>query len=356
MADVTNIVDPVELTGFVRELVDNEVSGAGTLERFLPNTYRLLLEYEFNKAVRERAKVAHYRAFDAETDMTTRPGFDKVSGAIPPISRKMLLSEADRVRLNLAFASNDTKSRYLRELVFNDAARITKEILARIELARGSVLETGTVTFTSREQLELTINYNDGASAIQTNSASPLWTTANVATATPIADMRDWMQTYADANYDDLPVVGVTSRKVINRAMACQEVLDLFQNQAGNAPPFIQPQAFAQLLSVYGIPPLVEYKTRLDVDGTVTRVLSEDKIIWLPAANLDTFGETMFGVGAECLDLAEEGGIPLETAPGLVGRAWKETEPPKQWVRVGGIAMPVLKDPQRIMVSTVTSG
>lgn len=356
MSDVLGggIVDPVELTAFIRDIVDATISGPNSLERFLPRVDRLALEWSFNYAERERPKVAHYRAFDTEADLTTRPGFNKVSGAIPPIARKMLLSEQERTRLNLAYASNDVKSTYLRELVFNDAERITKEVLARVELARGSVLQTGTVTFTSEEALELTINYNDGASSIQTNAASPLWTVANAATSTPIADMIDWMEDYADNNYDDQPVVGVTSRKVIAGARASDEVKGMLQGSMTNPPSIVTEGQFNQLLAAYGIPPLVEYRTRLDVDGTVTRVLDENKIIWLPAASVESFGETMYGVTADALDMAEQGGIPLETAPGLVGRSWKSIDPPQNWVRVAGLVLPVLKDPKRIMVSTAT--
>lgn len=355
---LADLIDAVELTAFVRDLVD-DLEGPGSLNRFLPNVNRLALEAEFFHAIRERTQVAHYRAFDAESDLTNRPGFNKASVAIPPLSRKMLLSEADRTRLNLALAgglTGATTSRFLQDLIFDDAARITKQILARLELARGSVLRTGTVTFTTDEKLLLTVDFNDGPSSIQTNDASPLWTTANIATATPIQDMREWMETYADVTGGDMPTVGLTSRKVINRAMACTEVKNFYQNQAGNNPPIINEGQFATLLTQWGVPPLVEYNTRLNVDGTVTRVLDDDEIVWLPAPSVDEFGETMYGVGSEALDLVEMGGIDLATAPGLTGRAWKTIDPPQNWVRVGGIAMPILKDAQRIMVSTVTTG
>jgi hypothetical protein len=360
MPDMLNdIIDPVELTSFIRSLTD-DLEGPGSLNRFLPNQFRLALEAEFAHAIRERTAVAHYRAFDVPADLSSRPGFSKSSVAIPPISRKMLLSEADRTRLNLALAgglaNNASHSRWLEDIIFNDAERITREVLARLELARGSVLRTGTVTFTADERLELTVDFNDGPRSILTNSASPLWTVANAATATPIQDMREWMETYGDNNEDDRPVVGLTSAKVITRAMGTTEVKDLFQNVAGNSPAFVTEGQFAQLLSAFGLPPLVEYKTRLNVDGTVTRVLNEDEIVWLPAPSVDTFGETMYGVGSEALDLVQMGGIDISTAPGLTGRAWKTIDPPQNWVRVGGIAMPILKDAGRIMVSTVTTG
>lgn len=353
MADIMDIIDPVELTGFVRELVDAAYQGDGTLARFLPNVDRVALEWEFNYAERDRPEVARYRAFDVESGLGSRPGFSKVSGAIPPLSEKMLLSEADRTRLNLALASNDTKSRYLRDLVFNDAERLVQRILARIEYARGTVLSTGTVTFTSEEALLTTINYNDGASAIITNTASPLWTAGNVATATPIADMRDWLQDYADSNLDDQPVIGLCSRATINNAMATDEVKAFFTQQ-GTSPSLITQSQFTQLLAVYGIPPLVEYRTQVKVAGTTTRVLPDNKIVWLPAADVEGFGETMFGVGSEALDLVEMGGMSIETAPGLTGRTWKTIDPPQNWTRVGGLVLPVLKDPKRIMVSTVS--
>lgn len=352
MADVMDIIDPIELTGFVRELVDAAYQGDGTLARYLPNQFRNALEYEFSTAERDRPEVGRYRAFDAESGLGSRPGFSKVSGSIPPLSEKMLLSEADRTRLNTALASNDTKSRYLRDLVFNDARRLVDRILARVEYARGVALSTATITFTSEEQLLTTINYNDGASSIITNTASPLWTTA--ATATPIADMRDWIQDYADANADDVPVVGLCSRATINNAMATDEVKAFFTMQ-GTAPSLITQAQFTQLLSVYGIPPLVEFRTQVTVAGTATRVLPVNKIVWLPAADVDGFGETMFGIGSEALDLVEMAGLPLDTAPGLTGRTWKTIDPPQNWTRVGGLVLPVIKDPKRIMVSTVSA-
>lgn len=353
MADVMDIIDPVELTGFVRQLVDAAYEGDGTLARFLPKVDRVALEYAFNYAERDRPEVARYRAFDAESGLGSRPGFSRVTGSIPPLSEKMLLSEADRTRLNLALSSGDTRSRYLKDLVFNDTERLVQRILARVEYARGTVLSTGTVTFTSEEGLLTTIDYNDGASSVITNSASPTWVTANVASATPIADMRDWMQDYADANLDDQPVVGLCSRATINYAMATDEVKAFFTQQ-GTSPSLITQGQFMQLLSVYGIPPLVEYRTQVKVAGSTTRVLPDNKIIWLPAADIDGFGETMFGVGSEALDLVEMGGLSIETAPGLTGRTWKTIDPPQNWTRVGGLVLPVLKDPKRIMVSTVS--
>lgn len=350
MADVMDIIDPIELTGFVRELVDAAYEGDGTLARYLPNQFRNALEYTFNTATRDRPEVGRYRAFDAESGLGSRPGFSKVSGSIPPLSEKMLLSEADRVRLNLALASNDTKSQYLRDLVFDDTRRLVTRILARVEYARGVALSTATITFTSEEQLLTSINYNDGVSSILTNTASPLWTTP--ASATPIADMRDWLQDYADANYDDVPVVGLCSRATINNAMATDEVKAFFTMQ-GTAPSLITGAQFTQLLSVYGIPPLVEYRTQVTVAGATTRVLPVNKIVWLPAADVDGFGETMFGIGSEALDLVEMAGLPVDTAPGLTGRTWKTIDPPQTWTRVGGLVLPVIKDPKRIMVSTV---
>jgi hypothetical protein len=351
MADILDIVDPIELTGFVRELIDANYNGEGSLARYLPAQFRLVTEYEFNTAERERPEVGRYRAFDAESGLQARPGFSKVRGSLPPISEKMLLSEADRTRLEVALRSGDTQSRYLRELVFNDAERLTTSILARVEQARGKVLTTGTVTFNSTEAGFLTtVDYNDGASAIQTNAASPLW--SDTGSGTPIVNMHDWMEDYRDENLDAMPVVGLTSRRVLSSALATDEVKDYFTFN-GVTPSLITDGQFGQLLSIQGIPPLVEYTTRVTVAGTSTRVIPDNVIVWLPAASVDTFGETMFGVASDSLDLVEMNGLPIGSAPGLTGRAWKTIDPPQQWTRVGGLVLPVLKDPKRIMVSTV---
>lgn len=355
MADILDVVDPIELTGFVRELIDAQYNGEGSLERFLPAQFRTVTEYEFDTAARERPEVGRYRAFDVESGLQARPGFSKIRGSLLPISEKMLLSEADRTRLNVLTAGQARTSAMLRDLVFNDAERLTKSILARIEQARGQVLTTGTVTFNSTEQvgggIQTSINYNDGASAVQTATAGVLWSTA--ASATPLVNMRSWMDTYADNNNDDQPVVGVTSRRVMSAAIATTEIKNLYSLPNGSTPSLVNEGQFSQALSIQSLPPLVEYRTRVTVAGTVTKVIPDNVIVFLPASDVDTFGETMFGVASDSLDLVEMAGLPIGTAPGLTGRAWKEIDPPQQWTRVGGLVVPVLKDPKRIFVATV---
>lgn len=357
--DILKTVDIVpreELTGFVRELEFATWTGPSSLERFLPVTTRLMVEWTFDKADRSRARMGRYRPFNVESGLQDRPGFSRISGSIPPISEKMLLTEEDRLRLEvLRFGGNDSVLKQeIQQRIFDDAEYLTEAIVQRYEYARAVALRTGTVTFTADETgMKTTIDYNDGSDAVQTATAATLWSVA--ASATPLTNMWTWMDSYRTANRQAMPVVGLTSRRVLNAAMMTTEVKDFFTAN-GTTPAMITEANFQTLLQTYGIPPLQTYDTVVNLAGTDTRCLPDNEILWLPAPDTRSFGEFTVGVTADALDMALEGGIDLQAnGPGLTGRAWKDTDPPQTWTRVGGLAIPVIKNPKLIMRTTVLS-
>ena len=56
-------------------------------------------EYRFNRGSLADVNAATFRAWDTEAPVADRQGFARVTGELPPISRKVSLGEEDRLRL-----------------------------------------------------------------------------------------------------------------------------------------------------------------------------------------------------------------------------------------------------------------
>jgi hypothetical protein len=350
---VFNAIDPLELAGYLRGLTYG-YRGPGTLEEILPERNREAMEIEFSKGTRVLAEVGRYRAFDAESPISGRPGLSKVTYSVPPMSEKMILSEEDRLRLQLArFFSGEGFAPELIDQIFNDAAILTKKILARLEYARGQVLQTGKVTATATE-LGLVGDIVDFTplGAIQTATASPLW--SDVHNATPLQDMRTWMNTYRAARDNEKPVVGLCSQAVLDALALTDDVKNALLPIGQVAPSIAVTQDnVARLLGSFGLPPLRLYDTRVNLAGTSTPVLSELKIVYVPAPDDASFGETTIGITNDGLDLREQLGTPISTAVGTTGLTWKTQDPSHIWTKVSSMGIPVLRDPNAIFVATV---
>jgi hypothetical protein len=352
---VFNGLDPLELAGFLRGLTYN-YRGPGTLEQFLPQVERQAMNITFKKGTRVIPEVGRYRSFDAEAPISGRPGFTEVSYSVAPLAEKMLLSEEDRLRLQYAGQfSGQGLPQEIVDQIFDDASILAKKILARWEHARGQVLQTGKVTVTSTETglVGDLVDYT-GLGSIGTATASPLW--SDTVNATPLSDMRSWMNTYRTNNDNERPVVGLTSQRVLD-ALALTDDVKNAVTPAGVVSPSIAvlPGVVTTLLGSFNLPPLALYDTVVKVAGASTNVLADNKIVFLPAPDVNGFGETTIGITNEGLDLAEQVGQPKSVGVGLTGLVEKTFNPSHIWTLVTAMGIPVLRDPAKIFVATVLS-
>lgn len=350
---VFNAIDPIELAGFLRGLTYN-YRGPGTLEEFLPQTERQAMEITFKKGIRVVPEVGRYRSFDAEAPISGRPGFSQVTYSVAPLAEKMILSEEDRLRLEMArFFNGQGLPNEIVDQIFDDAAILAKKILARWEYARGQVLQTGKVTAVSTET-GLTGDLVDytGLGSIGTATASPLW--SDTVNATPLADIRSWMATYKASNDNQVPVVGLCSQNVLDALALTDDVKNALTPAGVTVPSIaVTPGATQQLLGAFGLPPLRLYDTVVNVAGSATNVLANNKIVFLPAPDVNGFGETTIGLTAEGLDLAKQVGQPVSVGVGMTGLTMKTFDPNHIWTKVSAMGIPVLRDPAKIFVATV---
>lgn len=343
---IDDFVDPVVLTGFVRnvpypyQLMLNQVlpdRQIGDVEAAIDQVYRT------NRA-------AMFRAWDTETPIGQRDKFERRKITMPPLGQKTPIGEQERLMLERVRTGGDNRDGYI-QAIYDDAEINTRAIYNRMELARGDVLVDGKFTLSGENGLFIEADYGVDPSHLVT--AGTLW--SDHANATPLTDLKTWVDLYLDET-GERPGRFLTSTKVVNNLLLSGEIRDLFNRGTTltGGPNLLTPGQLSQVLQAYGFPAFETYDTKIDVNGTGTRVIPEDRLLMLPA-DPGSLGFTAWGVTAEALELAtgQNPGLLFTDLPGLVGVVMKEGDPLRVWTKVGAVGMPIITDPRRIVVADV---
>lgn len=338
-----DLIVPAQLTGFVRE-----VPGPANyvLNSVLPDV--LIEDIDVAWDILNRTnRSAMFRSYDAETPIGARDTFERRRVSMPPLGVKTVVGELERLRLEQVRSGGNNTSRMI-DAIYDDAARNTREVLARMELARGDVLTDW--KFTLAGENGLTIEADFGMPSGHNPAPGTLW--SDHVNSDPISDYATWVTAYTDANGEP-PGRTLTSRSIIGHMLQNAKVRTYAGSLAGT-PQMVTRQQLNTVLDAFDLPPLFTYDTSINVGTTATRPIPVDRFMMLPTNPRD-LGATFWGVTAESLELA--GGtnpqIAFSQAPGLVGVVMKEGDPVRTWVKVTAIGMPIITDPKRLMVADV---
>jgi hypothetical protein len=339
---ILDLVPPQELIGYIRGLAYELNMNRFVLSQYLPDETIDDVEFRITRGNLIDEDSATYRSWDTESPIAKRLAGTRISGTIPPISRKIRLGEEARLRLN-AQRGGDVSQ--LIAAVYDDAAKMTRAVLARLERARGEVLSTGSLAIA-----ENGVAGTVGWSIPGTHLVAPgtLW--SDLAASDPIADLRDWQQTYL-LDTGVLPKFALISTAIAANLLRNAKVRTLASSIAG-APSLVSPVALNQVLDSFGLPQLVTYDTRVRVDGVSTRVIANNKLIFLPPPE-EPLGSTLHGVTAEALDLVSAGVLDVRQQAGLTVVIDKDTDPVATWTKAVDHGLPAIANPELLLVATV---
>jgi hypothetical protein len=336
---VYDLADPQELLGFVRNIPTPQF----TLEQYLPNEMLNDVEYRFVRDDTIDQDVAPYRAWDAEAAIGSRQGLSRIMGEIPPISKKIRLGEEQRLRLRSLQLGGDTGA--IVDKIFDDAGNMSRAVQARVEQARGRALYDGKFVVNENGFIQ-TLDYGiPGGQRV-----APVTAWSNTGASTPVDDMRTWIDVYVDANGFP-PAVALTSTAVISNLLRNAQIRTLAASLSGG-PSIVSRPVLNATLSDYELPPLVTYDTSVRVGGSATKVIPNDRVVFLPPAG-SGLGRTFWGITAEALELASEGMIVERQAPGLVAVVDKEFDPVSTWTKAASVVLPVIANPKQILTADV---
>jgi hypothetical protein len=311
----------------------------------LPNQEVDDLQYRYNRGGQGLADAGNFRSYDTESEIASRPGIQRVTGELPPISRKVRFGEYDRLRQRRD--PNESIALGLE----SDAARLAMGVGARMELARGDALVNGSVTI-DENGLVATVDFARPSDCVVTPATA--W--SDLDDSTPINDLTTWQLAYL-ALTGDKPGAIVVSTKTAGLLQSNTSILRLAATVVG-APSLLSRQALQATLDAFGLPPLFVYDAMVNVGGTATRIVPDNKTLILPAAVAPDdsegtqLGGTFWGTTAESLEPGY--GLEISDAPGIVAGAYTTEDPVAIWTKAAAIGLPVLANPYLAWVATTS--
>lgn len=328
----TDYIEPAELTGYAREALADLAVNEFTLSQFLPDQPVDDIDYRFTRGGEGLAEAATFRNYDTPSRFGGRPGATRVTGSLPPISRQIKLGEYDRLKLRQA--SDDA----IVDAIFDDAKRMVRAVAARMELARGEALSSGKVVL-AEGGVVATVDYVRNAG--NTVAAGIAWT--NTATATPLTDMIAWADTYETNSSGKRPEHAQTSRRVLRLLTRNKEIIDAVKGAQTGATR-VSLAELNELLESEGLPTVSTYDAQVSVGGVTTRVIAEDKFLYLPAKGEgNQLGGTFWGTTSESLE--PEYALADDERAGIVAGVYKQPNPVAHFTNAAGLGLPVLANP-----------
>lgn len=293
-------------------------------------------------------RTARFRAYDGRLHVSERDAGVTKQVKLPPLSTSLSMGELERLQLEFSRNAGGDPAE-VSTAIYNDSTNLTREVQARMEQARGDVLTDGKFTLAGEGGLFLEADY--GVPAGHIVAPGTLWTT--VATATIIANLTTWVDTYVATN-GFAPGGIVTSRRVVNLMLQNAEIRTLAASMSGT-PSLVRRTTLDDALEAFGLPPIVKvYDTVVDVDGVSTRTIPDDRVIFVPP-NIADLGYTAWGVSATALELVNSAAVDFsfQEAAGIVGVVEKIGPPYREFVFVDAVGMPVLQNARLLMVADV---
>lgn len=336
-------VSPDALTTFVRQVPTNS---AFRLSELFPTRTVDNNMVDFAEIVQTN-RTARFRSWDGRIHVSERDSGSEKRVKLLPLSSSLALGEYERLQMEFARTAG-TNEQALANAVYNDATNLTREVQARIEQAWGDVLTDGKLTI-NEEGYQGEADF--GVPADQIVAPSTLW--SDTTNATVLTDLQTWTDVYV-ANNGSAPATFQTSLAVLRLMQKNKEVIDaVYGSTQGRTR--VNLTELNDLLASEGLPTAQPaYDSQVDVDGTQTRVIADDQVIFLPA-NIEDLGYTTYGVTTTALELvnSNQAELSFEDAPGIVGVVEKAGPPYRQYTFVDAAAMPILANAKLLMVADV---
>ncbi|MGW5556861.1 major capsid protein [Micromonospora sp. NPDC003944] len=342
------LTDPEELTLAARQIP----FPGGILQRWLPAVTRRDHRYLFRRSARSLRRAIPFRPWNTPAVPMDRGEMTEVTGRMLPLSGILWLLEEDSQLLDAARAAGDEDA--IAEVFDQDLLTLTRGALQRLMLAHGEAIAYGKVTVGTQAAPENRLQLGSvdfGIPAQHFFTAPTLW---NGVTPDIFGQMDAHKTVYKTTTGGEvLPGVGIISTRILNVMLKDTDFRNVFGSLLG-APPSIGAASVRQALADRELPRLIVDDTMVpDHTGKMTRVLPDDRIVYLPEEPGNEggmpVGQTQWGTTEEAKKLIRAQALGEDNAPGLVAVAMESENPVHTGTMVAGITMPVVTDPDLIM-------
>ena len=288
--------------------------------------------------------IAQVHALDAEANIGTRPSFTKVELEKLYIKEKINLGERERLLLKGGVSAPSE----IMNFIYNDIARLSESVLARMELAKMEAFSTGKMTV-KENNLNFTVDYKVPSENFETKN----WATAS---HDILGDIRKWVDLLADkgvvVNY------AYTSRKIVNILLQ-NEAIQKAINGAPKAGVLLTLTQLNGLFSEhFGFTILVDNNAVYQyqkANGSLEskKFFDVNKFILFQSVN-GAVGTGLWGATPE-----EDDYSPFDSAISdayITSVTWSTPDPVTTWTKAAGLMIPVIPNPNALFIATVATG
>jgi hypothetical protein len=301
----TEYIEPEELTAVIRASLAEQQINAFTLGRWLPNVTIDDITFQFSKGgTGGLAEASVYRSWDAESRIA------------------------------------------------RDAYRLATNIAARFEVGKGEALADARFTINENGVILPPVEF--GRKPEHSVTAAVLW--SDHANARPLDDLEVWVQVYVDTNGSQ-PDRMIMPRTVLSHMRQCDQVVrQVYPLAPAGSSPMVSVEQLNTVLSSLDLPSIELNDARVSVDGTPTRIMPEDALVFVPApgptdaAQPSDLGGFLLGTTAESLEPEYSA---VDGRAGVVAATWKTKNPVRLWTHAAAVGMPVVREPNLTLKAVV---
>ena len=345
MPNIFDLVTSRDIVAYWENMSQNRAPFVG--EQLFPADKKLGLSLEWINGNSGIPIVLNLSAFDAQVIPRGREGFSVSSMNMPFFKESMYVDEELRQQLNMVLETGNTAYiDVVMNRLFNDEIKLIEAARSQRERMRMSTLTTGAITLASNGQA---VSYDYGVPAGHKATVNTSWGAAG---ATPIADIRAWMDAIENGT-GVRPTRAICNSSVWSALLAdasikntifvySQGVSTISDNALTN---FLKDQLD---LSVY-----VNNKRYKNEAGVSTKFVADDTFVLFPEGAL---GKTWFGTTPEESDLFSGSVANVSiTDTGVAVTTMKKADPVNVETKVSMICLPSFESADQIFIADTSA-
>lgn len=302
------------------------------LARFLPVEPIDDIDFSYGVINNKYGRAASITGWNASTPLRDKKELEKVYGSIAKIQHGFRLDEKEILKFNRPRTEGEKKRAV--EAVYNDTDELIYGVDDTEEYLRAQALYNGVLNYKDEDNdLEIEVTF-DLLDENKITAATP-WSDP---ASTPLTDIQVAVRQFQKTNKRQKPVaMHMTSVTEANLLQNEQVRVQVFGENNGNR--IVTQENLRAVFTALGLPPYEINDDVYSLDGEEeVQFLADNKVVFLGA----DLGKTFLGP-------TEENNFN----PGKFGVTKRESDPPRQFVRVGEAAFPGLQRPQAIVHLTV---
>lgn len=342
MPRIEDLIDPQELTGFVRQVFENLDVSNNLLSRWFPVRNTLDTRVEVRVGAGSTApRMARARAWDAVAQPGRREKRSRKRFALIPVSERLDVGEEDEIRQRTGAAVAATLELNVR----NDAQVIAERIAARIEFFRGQALDLGAISETFGEASE-EVDFQRKADR---SEVAPLGADWDDPAADILGDLENFLSIVPGLR------VVLAGRRVRMGMYRNTQLLKAVYAGGGIQADSTTRDQINRVLAERDLPIIVPYDGEVIVedgtfDGTVEKIIRPTSVVLTANPDTTPLGATFMGPTVEAYDV---GKLVNEEAPGIFCWSYRRDGEKQSHTEGNASVLPALVNPDLTLQATV---